>query len=114
MADAPQVAFNNYPGEKYPHYEIAPVAPLSQYDPYQASHALAASGETLAQNHQHAVKEEEGPRHRIFGLSRCYFWVLFILFELVLVGVIIGGSVGGTLAVQKAYVFPPSTPQTLH
>ncbi|KAF2824460.1 hypothetical protein CC86DRAFT_384087 [Ophiobolus disseminans] len=95
MADAPQVAYNNHAAEKYPHHGVEP---YYQHRAHYSYHAPDASGDTLGQKNQHVVEE----RAESSG-SRRMFWILFILFELVLVGVIIGGSVGGTLAVQKAH-----------
>jgi hypothetical protein len=91
MADAPQVAHTSPYPESYQKYDQAP-------EHYDASQHSPAS----AHNLYHPTPYVEKPRQdTILGIRRRNFWILVIL-AIVISAVVIGASVGGSLAVRKA------------
>lgn len=91
MADAPQVAHTSPYPESYQKYDHAP-------EHYVASQHSPAS----AHNLYHPTPYVEKPRQdTILGIRRRNFWILAIL-AIVISAVVIGASVGGSLAVRKA------------
>lgn len=94
MADGPQVVDDQVTNAKY----IAPeqVVPSSLNQTY--SHVYDSAVES-GQNDSKSLKRTE--HQTVCGIRRCTFWIL-VVSALLVIGITIGGSVGGTLAVQDS------------
>ncbi|KAH7066642.1 hypothetical protein BKA63DRAFT_522871 [Paraphoma chrysanthemicola] len=101
--DAPQVVDNTFPEVQRAH------APLEAYSPdYHHAEQSKAAGEVRAYyNDEIGAKHAAQQQTTILGLRRRNFWTLLAI-ALVLVGAIIGGSVGGMMAVQNSKSNPDS------
>jgi hypothetical protein len=90
MANAPEVGTYPYP-EALPH-TLDPSTPKSHYAPdtsYQFEHPNATE------------QLEQSGHRKILGLRRRTFWILAIVI-LLIAGAVVGGSVGGSLAVRNS------------
>ncbi|KAH7080893.1 hypothetical protein FB567DRAFT_115092 [Paraphoma chrysanthemicola] len=101
--DAPQVVDNAYPEVQRSQ------APLEAYSPdyNHAAQPKAAEEVRAYYNDEIGAKHAAQQQTTILGLRRRNFWTLLVI-ALVLVGVIIGGSVGGVMAVQNSRSTPVS------
>jgi hypothetical protein len=82
MANAPEIENYPYP-EALPHKYDASSGPECYYPPSDQSHYDASE------------------KNKILGLKRRAFWILTIAI-MVISAAVIGGSVGGSLAIQKS------------
>lgn len=85
MADAPQVAYAGPWPEADRRHQPPALSPEHKWEDAPQAHHGAYSPTT---------------EKKILGLRRRNFWILCLL-ALILVGAIVGGSVGGVAAVQK-------------
>jgi hypothetical protein len=91
MADGLQVARDDQFPEPYTKYDQAP----EHHDASQIQRSRDSNHKTLY------TDLGEVKRPTILGLRRRNFWILVAL-ALILTAAIVGGSVGGTLAVRKS------------
>lgn len=98
MADAPQVVqHTDYPEAYQKHEQAAP----QYYADSPSRHASPAASEVLKQPYIDAQPRDMKDRNKILGLRRRNFWIILVGI-LVIGAAIIGGSVGGSLAVQNS------------
>ncbi|KAI8932929.1 hypothetical protein NX059_010400 [Plenodomus lindquistii] len=109
MADAPQVAYENGPVQadwdqyKYLHT----TGPDSTVQDGATDGGFAQPSH--ADKHQDTTEEELPKSSTILGLRSRNFWILVVL-AIAFVAIAIGGSVGGTLAVQNKSSTPTTDP----
>lgn len=96
MADAPQVVpQTDYPETSYKYQHAVP----EYHD--KSDHTYSTS-QVPGPYDEHDIRDH----NRILGLRRRTFWILLVVAIVVVGGAIIGGSVGGSLAVQKSGYAP--------